>query len=172
MSGSHSCVRTSGLSSPGNMCTCIQYINVRIKLLYSVFFPKVILTVGVSWRLFKLVPRVKGPDSTFLRFSFTSISLSSTSTRRRSASRHASSFCFRHASSEARSPGSETHHGQNSVSMSAWYCNRACKSKLKYKLKDGANKQKHKMLVSRNGLQPWSSGPTVLYVFHCCNTAD
>ncbi|KAG7227915.1 hypothetical protein INR49_013709 [Caranx melampygus] len=66
------------------------------------------LTVGVSWRLLSsVVPSVKGPDSTFFRLSFTSTSRSSTSTLRRSASRHASSFCFRRASSEACCLGSE-----------------------------------------------------------------
>lgn len=66
-----------------------------------------VLGVGVSWRLLSsVVPSVKGPDSTFFRLSFTSTNRNSTSTLRRSASRHASSFCFRRASSEACCLGS------------------------------------------------------------------
>lgn len=65
-------------------------------------------TVGVSWRLLsRVVPSVKGPDSTFFRLSLTSTSRSSTSTRRPSASRHASSFCLKLASNEAFCFGSE-----------------------------------------------------------------
>ncbi|TNN45270.1 hypothetical protein EYF80_044542 [Liparis tanakae] len=77
------------------------------------------LTVGVSWRLLSsVVPRVKGPDSTFFRLPFTSIRRSSTSTLRRSASRHASSLCFRLASSEACRLGSEDG-GRPSVGQAA-----------------------------------------------------
>lgn len=60
------------------------------------------LTVDVSWRLLSsVVPSVKGPDSTFFRFSFTSTKWSSTSTLRCSATRHSSSFCFKRASNKA-----------------------------------------------------------------------
>lgn len=66
------------------------------------------LTAGESWRLLSsVVPSVKGPDSTFFRLSFTSTRRSSTSTLRCSASRHASSFCFRQASSWTCCLGSE-----------------------------------------------------------------
>lgn len=87
-----------------------------IHFLTPMTFP---LTVGVSWRLLSsVVPSVKGPDSTFFRLPFTSISRSSTSTLRRSASRHASSLCFKQASNEACRLGSEDD-GQPSVTQTA-----------------------------------------------------
>ncbi len=85
-----------------NNCFCFIYILNSILYILQFWFPVVILTVEVSSRLLStVVPSVKGPASTFLKFSFTSIRLSSTSTRRCSASRHVSSICFRRASREA-----------------------------------------------------------------------
>ncbi len=78
------------------------YILNSIFYIFKFWFAVIILTVEVSSRLLStVVPSVKGPASTFLKFSFTSIRLSSTSTRRCSASRHVSSICFRLASREA-----------------------------------------------------------------------
>lgn len=64
-----------------------------------------------------MVPSVKAPDSTFFRLPFTSTSRSSTSTLRRSASRHASSFCLRKASNGVCCSGSEGQ-GQRTLRLS------------------------------------------------------
>lgn len=83
------------------------------------------LTVSVSWRLLSsVVPSVKGPDSTFFRLSLTSTNRSSTSTLQCSASRHASSFCFKQASNEACCLGSEDSTQLSVTQISVKPCNR------------------------------------------------